>query len=228
MLLITQPDHAAVAGAVMRHWRDERLESPRRETILLAVSEHDNGWIEVDRAPLVNADGRLLDFISAPDEVRQGVWPRGIARLESTPYAAALVAAHALHIYRRYRPDPGWAAFFAEIEAARNRLLQQSGETLEALLADYVFVRAGDLVSLTFCNAWTDVQEDETGYAIHFDPERARLHVTPDPFRGDSIPIEVTARRLTGEPFESAAAARAAFDAGPRITLKGVVTGGRP
>ena len=108
-LLITQPDHAALAARVMRQWRaDGLLQSPRLPSILLAVEEHDNGWREVDTAPLVDAStGRVLDFIGAPEEIRRPVWPRGVDRLADTPYAAALVAQHALHIYRRYRDNPG-------------------------------------------------------------------------------------------------------------------------
>ena len=108
-LLITQPDHAALAALVMRQWRaGGLLQAPRLSSILLAVEQHDNGWREVDAAPLVDGGtGRVLDFIGAPDEVRRAVWPRGVDRLAATPYAAALVAQHALHIYRRYRDNPG-------------------------------------------------------------------------------------------------------------------------
>src|SRR3954453_21006754 len=109
-LLITQPDHAALAAAIVRQWTSgEFEESPRRSDILRAIAEHDNGWREVDAAPLVDrATGRILDFIHAPDAVRQGVWPRGVERLAGTPYVAALVAQHAIEIYSGYKDDPGW------------------------------------------------------------------------------------------------------------------------
>ena len=73
MLICTQPDHAALAQHIMQHWRADGLpESPRRAAILLAVNEHDNGWREVDAAPIVDpATGGIRDFINAPDEVRR-------------------------------------------------------------------------------------------------------------------------------------------------------------
>ena len=116
-LLITQPDHAALAGRIMECWAaDAFAAAPRRTEILLAIAEHDNGWREVDGAPLVDAaTGRVLDFIHAPDAVRQGVWPRGVERLAHAPYAAALVAQHALEIYARYRTDTGVAAVLREL-----------------------------------------------------------------------------------------------------------------
>jgi hypothetical protein len=63
----------------MAQWRRGGLDGhPRRASILHAVAEHDNGWREVDMAPTVDAEGRLHDFVSAPLDLRQGVWPRAI------------------------------------------------------------------------------------------------------------------------------------------------------
>ena len=82
-LLITQPDHAALSARIIRRWiADGFPTSPRRDVILLAVEQHDNGWQEIDDAPLVDpATGRLLDFMNAPDATRQGIWPRGVERV---------------------------------------------------------------------------------------------------------------------------------------------------
>ena len=92
----------------------------RRDAILHAVAEHDNGWAEEDAAPRVDpATGQIFDFVSAPAGIRQAVWPRGIARLADDPWAAALVAQHAITIYDRFRPREPWRPFFAEMEEAR-------------------------------------------------------------------------------------------------------------
>lgn len=225
LLLITQPDHAELAARIMRRWRRDGLDtSPRREAILLAVAEHDNGWREVDATPLVEPDsGRLLDFISAPNDVRRGVWPRGVARLAGAPYAAALVAQHALHIYRRYGDDPAWRPFFTELTAARDQHLYVSGESLAQLCADYRFVRLGDLASLAFCNAWTEPQSDAMGYTIRFDG--ARLGVSPDPFDGAAFAIAVRGRSMPDTLFASAQAASDRFARAPVVEAVGIVSG---
>lgn len=212
----------------MRHWRADALtKSPQRTSILLAVEEHDNGWAEVDARPLVDsATGRILDFINAPGEVRRGVWPRGVERLAGTPYAAALVAQHALHIYRRYREDPEWVPFFVDMQCLRDSHLQASSDaTLEELLSDYEFVRLGDLASLTFCNGWTDVQTDVPGYSIWLDNER--LLIAPDPFEGHHVEFEIAARELPECSFESTSDAWQAFVKARRVMLTGVVSGKR-
>ena len=80
---------------------------PRRAPILHAIGEHDNGWAEADAAPSVNpATGNPIDFVSAPLTVRHGVWPRAVQRLAPDPWAAALVAQHAITVYERYASDP--------------------------------------------------------------------------------------------------------------------------
>src|SRR5436190_16040786 len=108
-LLITQPDHAALAGRIMEHWTAGALQqSARRTDIFVAIYQHDNGWREPDARPDVDRDGNILDFVHAPDDLRHALWVRGIERLADTPYAAALVAQHAIHVYDRKRADPAW------------------------------------------------------------------------------------------------------------------------
>ena len=117
--LITQPDHAQLARRVMEHSRALH-DHPRRNRILHAIGEHDNGWAELDAEPSVNGEtGEIFDFIHAPAAARQAVWPRAVARLAADPWAAALVAQHALTAYDRYRSDPEWTGFFDEMTRTR-------------------------------------------------------------------------------------------------------------
>ena len=225
-LLITQPDHAALAAHIMRHWRADGFPGARRRpAILLAIAEHDNGWREIDDELLVEeGTERILDFVHAPDRVRQGVWPRGASRLAGTPHAAALVAQHAVHVYGRYRTDPNWTSFFADKTVARDRYLQEAAPlTQEELLADYSFLRIGDLASLTFCSAWTKSQTDESGYTIRMDG--TRLIVTPDPFAGHEVALTVAAREVPERPLPSPADAARAYQQSPHVSVTGTASG---
>jgi hypothetical protein len=223
--LITQPDHARLAGTIMQHII-ALAEHPRRDSILLAITEHDNGWAEPDAAPLIDpATGVPLDFISAPIAVRQGVWPRGIARLAHDPWASALVAQHAIAIFDRYRSDSAWTQFFTVVESARQTMLGASGFSREELQADYRFLGFGDLISLTFCNGWSDAQQFDA-WSVRL--SGSRVVVLPDLFNGRSIPIAIAAKAIRRRAFRSDADLRDELAAAPVATLQAVLTSSPP
>jgi hypothetical protein len=223
LYLITQPDHAALARRIMDQWVNDGLPaSPRRASILRAVEEHDHGWLEVDAAPIVDlATGRIADFITAPLHVRQEIWPRGVTRLGEDPWAAALVAQHAIHVYARYTDDPDWQLFFTTMADLRSTFLGHTGLQLEVLLDDYKFLRLGDLISLAFCNAWTD-EHRHGPYTIRC--QDSAIAVSPDPFGGMPMAIDVRARVLPNRAFRDDADAASAWRDGRTTTLQGRAT----
>lgn len=220
---IPQPVHARLAGRVMEHCVALGRE-PRRDAILQAIYRHDDGWQEEDEALHIDAQsGEVLDFIHAPLPVRQGVWPRSVAKLAHEPWAAALVAHHAVFIYSRYRADSSWSSFFEQMEASRNALADRCGLALSALESDYEYLRLADLISLVFCTGnsdrvafaqWT-VQPSETG-----------VIVSPDPFAGQSVPLDVEAQTLPLQRFSSTGAVRDLLRHADVVILRGTVTGG--
>jgi hypothetical protein len=219
--LITQPDHAHLARTIMERCMP-LAGRPRRSVILQAIGEHDNGWAEEDAAPVADPEtGAPMDFVNAPLAVRHRVWPRAVSRLAADPWAAALVAQHAITVYDRYRSDRAWDHFFAEMEVLRDAMLRRSGVPSEQLAADYVFVRLGDLISLTFCTGWSDEQRFGD-WRVR--PSAEGVAVIPDAFAGAAIPMEIAAREIRKVPFESDAALRAAVDAAPVTMLRGTVS----
>jgi hypothetical protein len=221
--LITQPDHAHLARRVMEHCVPLAAR-PQRDAILHAVGEHDNGWTEEDAAPRIDpTTGQIVDFINAPAPVRHGVWTRGVARLANDPWAAALVAQHAIVIYDRFHADPEWEPFFAEMKRLRGEMLDASGLPLSDLLNDYVFLRLADLISLSFCMASRDELRFD-GWAVRL--SGARVIVTPDAFGGAEIPVEVRMTEIRNTRYGSDAALRLAVSEAGSMSLRGVVTGG--
>jgi hypothetical protein len=184
--LITQPNHAHLARTIMEHCVS-LAHLKRRAAILHAIDEHDSGWAAADAAPIVDPQNcSVVDFVKAPLTVRQAGAPRAIAKLADDPWAAALVAQHGLTVYNRFRSEPEWMSFFAEMEAARGATLSTSGLRLEDLMSDYAFVRLGDLISLAFCTGWTE-EERFGGWTVQL--SGTQVVVTPDTFGGMTIPI---------------------------------------
>ncbi|MGE0814896.1 MAG: DUF3891 family protein [Vicinamibacterales bacterium] len=217
--LITQPDHAALAARVMAGWPPLE-DAPRRHDILMAVEHHDRGWREPDAAPTVDvATGRVLDFVHVPTAVRQGVWPVSVGLLASTPWAAALVAQHAVTVYARFRPAPEWHAFFGAMTALRDEHLGRAGGDLAALARDYVYLRLGDLLSLAFCTG-TDAPAEFDGWTVRL--AGTRVHVAPNLFR-TAVRLDVPAREIPDVPYASDAALAAAVAAAVPRTLAGTI-----
>jgi hypothetical protein len=205
----------------------------QRAAILHAIDEHDSGWAEEDAAPMVDPrTGNVVDFVRAPVSVRQAGAPRAIAKLEDDPWAAALVAQHALTVYARFRFEPEWTSFFTEMKAARDAAvarrslgeggLRTTGILLDDLTADYALVRLGDLISLAFCTGSTDEQR--------FGPwtvqlSGTRVVITPDAFGRAVIPIEITAREMRNQTFRSDAELHDALRQAKPTTLRGDVVG---
>ena len=217
--LITQPDHAALARRIMEHW-SSLAKAERRREILTAIEHHDRGWAEPDAALTVDsATATIRDFLGLPAPVRQSVWPRSVADLAAAPWAAALVAHHAITVYDRYRHDPEWHGFFPAMTSLRDEHLARAAGDLKALVRDYVYLRLGDLVSLTFCTA-TATPASLGPWTIRL--VGTRVHVTPNPFAIE-LPFAIEAREIPDVPYPTDEALRAAIAASRSRALNGLM-----
>jgi len=206
---ITQPDHARLAGELMALWRADGLpEHPRREEILLAVREHDNGWRETDAAPHLDRERRRPhDFLSLPLPERLAVWPRAVGRYaERSPYAALLIAHHALALYGEHRGEEDFEELFEVLDPQREWLLEVTGLDEEELERNYGFLDIADRASLAVCNRWSDGFSREMPDGTiegRFEPEAETLVLDPFPLAGSTtfrVPYRhLPAREYTGD-----------------------------
>lgn len=200
--LVTQPDHARLAAEVLALWRADGLpEHPRREDLLAAVREHDNGWREADAAPRFDEAGRPLDFRQAPLPMRRELWERAVERFaEERPYTALLIAEHALAIHRdRRRERKEWREAFRGIEERREELLERVGLPEAEIAADYDWLFLADAISLALCGALDAVRHGGWQAA----PTPDGLTLTPFPLAGATtfrVPCRsIPDRRYRGE-----------------------------
>ena len=108
--------------------------------------------------------------------------------------------------------------------AERDRILLSGAydNDRDALRADYRFVFLGDLISLVFCCEWSETFRYD-GYAVTRDG--TTVQVQPDPFAGKTIELTALARRLPARPYATPTDLQAAYDAAPRVVLRGTARG---
>jgi hypothetical protein len=211
---VTQADHARFAADLLRLFRlPELVTHPRRDLLLRAVGEHDNGWWEVDSAPRRNSGGTgALDFRAFPAGDRQEIWRRGVDRFAGdSPYLAALVAAHALRLSQHQREDPSWMEFRALLGGRCEELLSASGESAETLAGDDRWLALADALSLAICAGEAE-RLDLPGWSLALRDAEAAL--APFPFAGATV-FEFSARQLGAGSFASDAALGVALATSP-------------
>ncbi|MFL6192871.1 MAG: DUF3891 family protein [Thermoanaerobaculia bacterium] len=195
LLLITQPDHAHLAGEILSLWRADGMpECPRRDDLLFAAREHDNGWREADAAPRWDPErGLPHDFITLPEPERVEIWERGPCRFAADrPYAALLITRHALNLFSNRRGDEAWDGLLGFLEDFERGLLAETGAAAGELEADYRFLDLADLISLTAC---TRRREPAGRYGVAIEPGAGGLRIEPFPLAGATT-FRVACRRI--------------------------------
>lgn len=193
-LFITQPDHARFSAELLALWRADGLPGhPRREELLFAVREHDNGWRETDAAPHWDAErGRPHDFLSLPHGERIELWQRGTARFAGEhPYASLLIVRHAVRLHQE-RTGEEWRAFRDYLDELYRGLSEAAGAPEEQVEADYRWLDLADLISLAVCNGWS-----EPFGRANFQGrlEEGTLHLDPFPLAGTTA-FRIPCRRI--------------------------------
>jgi hypothetical protein len=231
LVLITQSDHAACAATILERWEGDGLPThPLRSRIIDATRVHDIGWADEDAAPRRNPHtGLPYDFISMPEDMRQAVWPRAVEVLRETPYEAALVAQHALTIYRRYEGQPSFDHFFRRMAHERDELFHRCQTTLPdsslaSFMQAYAWLSIADLLSLILCHGWTAAYDADQYRATLVG---TTLYVAPDPFGGQTVRFRIAGRRIERVPYRSDADLRDAYAAAPVVWTEGTLSGVR-
>lgn len=225
--LVRQMDHSAHCAKLSLAWRAGPYgEASVSQALEYAAGYHDLGWTEIDKQPEIDADGRPLNFTKI-DEVRHTEFYSGAVRTiaKTDPYAAYLVSLHASGLYsRRYawaglKPvdwtsiGPHGRALLAGERRFRTDLFKSATPVqleFEAAWRNYMLLETFDFLSLLTCFG---VDSQGCGPVPTFEGRWEQLSVrrlsdwevalTPFPFPGDRLEVEIECIHLRAASFQS-------------------------
>jgi hypothetical protein len=188
ILVITQSDHAHLSGELLSLWRADGLPAhPRRDDLLFAAREHDNGWREADAAPRWDpARGLPHDFMTLPARARIELWERGVCRF-------------AAERFQGRRGEERWTAFLDFAADFERSLLEETGVARADLEKDYEWIDLADLISLTACTRRSGAAER---YGVRIEPGAGEIRLDPCPLAGATT-FRVPCRRIPRRDYRS-------------------------
>ncbi len=239
LLLVPQTEHSKLVGQFAAHWGNARFATPQPyESIARAATFHDFGWLRYETEPEFDPrSGETPGFRDAHtdatrlDEYRWCIdW-----FLAHDAYASHLVSMHRTGLWRgrydaiaqppaRLRPlEPHIEAFIAEFETRRARELAEHGWDPLALRTNYRLLQVWDLLGLYLgCQepypdaiapvpvSFGDAEAD--GVTLTLTPaEHRRVIVDPFPFDVQPLVVQMAAKRLPEQHYETQDAFRTAY-----------------
>jgi len=218
-LLISQCDHARLAGQLAEHWGAAPFASlTPRDVVLPTIYRHDDGWQAWEQQPGIDPQrGRPLSFVEMPTDVAHDIWTCSIERVADLgPLAQYLVARHFADLRRRgsTAENPSSAEFVRRFDEHcaqwLERWQQQDPTTNTEAVADLAsrHLQLFDLLSLWLSFAEVGdpleiVAPDRQSFTLRFvDPSRAV--VTPWPWTVESLDLSITARRVPQDNYRTA------------------------
>lgn len=237
VLCIHQTSHALMAAEFCRYWGNRDFAAPHPyAATMLAISQHDNGWLEWELQPKLRGDGYPMDFIHDDDpSAKVQLWRRGVNRAyEQHPYAAVLIGRHAAMLYesgdQNLLPDE-LRAHIADFLADQQMLLAlvrhefTANATMLAALTDSVvdantrLLQFGDNASLQVIMPWgtprlianCPVDNAGTRVAIQMAYDDTTITFDPWPYAVDAFEVNIHGRLLSQRYFPDQATYHAAL-----------------
>jgi hypothetical protein len=245
VVMITQNDHAKLAGMFAAHWGNAKFERPRPyASMMRAAQYHDGGWLRYETNPSLDpATGRSPSYQQVPTDTAQlAAYQWAIDMLtEVDTYTGLMVSRHRTGLWQsRYgviaqppaRPPRKLSDDIKDF-IARNEARQHvitAGLDRHEVATNYNLLQVWDLLSLYICT--DEVLKDQViapvpmAYAspqasapMQLKPlSEARIAIDPFPFDRPVLQVALVCRRLQQRDLRDANTFRAAyFGAAPEI-----------
>lgn len=233
-LLISQVDHARLAGEIAAAWgNNETPPLPCPEWLVTAVRCHDDGWREWEGSPRIDpASGRPRDFLEMLMVEATAIWSWSIAACARVPMGSLWVSRHFQHLARLALNSRSDRDDIAALERflANQRDVEHEGRSTAAGLSltdeDYEqladrgfrYVQMFDHMSLWLCCALRSKPQE---FAVPFSADirlvptddGSTIIIEPWPLRVDELPLTVPGRRIAASVFANDLEYRDSLDA---------------
>lgn len=128
-IMVAQHDHARVSEEAAQWWRDDYFQGlDKKESVVLAVREHDRCWIEPDKEPLWNEHTQQpYSFMDYPGSPKLAFYKKGIDDIVQIDHYAGLLCS--LH-YASFLEDATSTIgkdFWNEENQRQQKLLKELG-----------------------------------------------------------------------------------------------------
>ncbi|ASK61531.1 hypothetical protein CFK37_04750 [Virgibacillus phasianinus] len=154
IVMITQDNHARIAGVFAANWKNSFFNSSKkRNSVELAINEHDRGWIPVDCTPFMNDQNSLpYTFMYFPTKPKLIFYKNGIDEVEQMDNYAGILCSH--HYARFAANDSNEESqAFVQHEENRQRKLKEKVKEFdpESFQFHYDLLNFCDNLSLYVC-----------------------------------------------------------------------------
>lgn len=239
-ILITQHDHAVLAGQIMAHWGNGDYAKPEPlGEVLLAAGEHDSGWREWDSQPKIDPkSGYPANFTEMNPLEQCEIWSRCYKSYSAThPYASGLIALHFAKFnqsnIRKY-PDIGLLKSFQNdiVRFVAEKLdIAITNDSLEEIPAEVrtnlKLIQIGDIISLALCHGWRSVEITEVPFDYSGSETTLKLEsqdgfnyqIAPYPFRDLSMKLSIKGKKVDTKIFSDDQELRDKFTNSDYVTL---------
>jgi hypothetical protein len=247
VVMITQNDHAKLAGLFAAHWGNRTFERPRPyASMMRAAQYHDGGWLRYETNPHLNtATGQTPTYQQVPNDAPQlAAYQWAIDMLtEVDSYTGLMVSKHRTGLWQqRYgaitQPPPGPSRKLSgEVEdfITRNEARQHvitAGLDRHEVAVNYNLLQVWDLLSLYICSndqhkshviepAPTAYAAGTGGVALKLAPASpSTIAIDPFPFDQAALEAAIVYRHLPASVLHDADSFRAAyFGARPQVAV---------
>jgi hypothetical protein len=156
--MATQNDHAKMAVQIARNCKDEYFfDHQQTQEVLLAIEEHDRGWIEPDTSPIWNDQtDKPYSFIDYPTVLKIAFYKKGLDEVEKMSKYAGLLCSLHYSSFIQDADDPTVKEFWNEEKHRQELLLKElqiagNEEKNATLMYHLDLLKFCDYLSLFIC-----------------------------------------------------------------------------